>query len=281
MYFIVGANGQLGRELANLLTEREIPFIAATSSELDITDFTEVSRVLKDAKPSAIFDAAAYTKVDLAEDEGKQQNWLVNAEGTKNLAVVADELQIPVVYVSTDYVFSGTKNEGYTEEDLTSPINEYGRSKLEGEQFILQSKANYVVRTSWVYGQFGNNFVKTMKKLAQTKDTLSVVNDQFGRPTWTKTLAEFMIYLLTNDVATGIYNLSNSGEKTTWYGFASEILKNEQVKLVPVNSEEFKTKAARPHNSLFDLGKAESTGYEILDWKVALSEYMKLTEIEQ
>jgi len=218
---IVGAKGQLGQELQRLLKELDWSFDALDVTALDITDKASVSAKVAELKPEVILDAAAYTAVDKAEDESKELNWKVNVDGTKNLAEVAAESDTKLIYISTDYVFDGTKQTEYLEDDPKNPKNEYGRAKWAGEQAVVSSSAKaYIVRTSWVFGEFGHNFVFTMQNLAKTHDKLTVVNDQLGRPTWTRTLAEFMVHLLNVEAPYGTYQLSNDGQ-ATWYEFAN------------------------------------------------------------
>ncbi|NBA11177.1 dTDP-4-dehydrorhamnose reductase [Weissella confusa] len=274
-YLVAGANGQLGQELVKLLNERQATFVAFDSHNMDITDRNRVLEVFEAEKPDVILDAAAYTAVDAAEDEGKDLNWAVNSDGSKNLADAAKQIDAKLVFVSTDYVFGGTKEGAYLETDPVGPKNEYGKAKLAGEQAIQASGVQYyIVRTSWVFGEFGNNFVYTMQKLGKKLDKLTVVNDQKGRPTWTRTLAEFMMHLVAVDAEQGIYNLSNDSE-ATWYEFAKEILRDEDVDVEPVTSDVFPTKAYRPANSVLDLSKAKSTGFEILPWQEALHFFEK------
>lgn len=272
---VTGAKGQLGRELTNLLKQQNIDFIAYDSQEMDITDFDKTLSIIKDIKPSVVYHCAAYTAVDLAEDEGKEMNYLVNVDGTKNVAQACKEVGATLVYISTDYVFDGkTRETPYMETDKTSPINEYGKAKLLGEQAVQEILNNYyIIRTSWVFGEHGNNFVYTMKKLAKTHDKLTVVNDQVGRPTWTKSLAEFMTYLVQYNCEYGTYHFSND-DTCTWYEFAQEILQDDNVIISPVTSDQFITKATRPEYSIMDLEKAKSTGYEIISWRKALKEML-------
>lgn len=269
-YLITGASGQLGRELVKLLNERQETFVAFDSQGMDITNRHRVLEVFKKEQPDVILDAAAYTAVDAAEDEGKDLNWAVNVEGSKNLADAAKIIGAKLVFVSTDYVFDGNKKGAYLETDPVGPKNEYGKAKLAGEKAIETSGAHYyIVRTSWVFGEFGNNFVHTMQKLGKKLDKLNVVNDQTGRPTWTRTLAEFMMHLIEINAEQGIYNLSNDNE-ATWYEFAKEILRDEQVVIEPVTSDSFPTKAYRPRNSVLDLTKAKETGFKLITWQEAL-----------
>jgi len=166
-YLITGAHGQLGQELQKILKERNLTFVAFDSNELDITDRLAVMSVFETEKPDVVLHAAAYTKVDLAEDEGRSLNWKVNVEGTKNIADAAKQYNAKLVAVSTDYVFDGMNNDEYQETDSVNPKNAYGRAKLAGELAVIESGASsYIVRTSWVFGEFGPNFVYTMKRLA-------------------------------------------------------------------------------------------------------------------
>lgn len=272
---IVGASGQLGQELQKLLNEVKWDYVPLTVEDLDITDRDKIDEKIKEIQPTVILDAAAYTAVDKAEDEGKELNWIVNVDGTKNLADAAKAHDIELVYISTDYVFDGTKEGYYFEDDPANPKNEYGRAKWAGEQAVRESGAKYyIVRTSWVFGEFGHNFVFTMQNLAKTHDTLTVVNDQIGRPTWTRTLAEFMIHLLNVKAPFGTYQLSNDNE-ATWYDFACEILKDTDVTVKPVTSDEFPQKAYRPRHSIMSLDKAKGTGFVIPTWQEALSRFIK------
>lgn len=277
-YLITGANGQLGQELQKLLRERELDFVVFDSNQLNITDREAVFAAFKQVQPDVVLHAAAYTKVDLAEDEGHELNWQVNVNGTKNIADAAELHDAKLVAVSTDYVFDGTNGEDYLETDPVNPKNAYGRAKLAGELAVTESHANaYIVRTSWVFGEFGNNFVYTMQRLAATHPKLTVVNDQLGRPTWTRTLAEFMLHLVNVEAAYGTYHLSNGGT-ATWFDFAREILKDTKVEVAPVTSAEFPQKAYRPKHSVMSLDKAKATGFEILNWREALGMFLKDSE---
>ena len=271
---ITGVNGQLGKELRRLLNEQGIAFDALTEKELDITDLIAVKTKVAELQPEVLYDCAAYTAVDKAEDEGKALNWLVNVEGTKNLAQVAAEQGVKLVYVSTDYIFDGTNKGEYLEDDPANPKNEYGRAKWAGEEAVRHSGADYyIVRTSWVFGEFGHNFVFTIQNLAKAHDKLTVVNDQFGRPTWTRTLAEFMVYLVRTHATLGTYQLSNDNT-ATWYDFAKEILKNTDVEVIPIASDQFPQKAYRPRHSVLNLNKAKATGFLIPDWKSTLEKFL-------
>ena len=273
---VIGANGQLGTELRNLFDENSIKYTATDAKELDITDRSSVMNYFEENTPRYVFHCAAFTAVDAAEEEpGKAINQKVNVEGTKNVAEATEKIGATLIYISTDYVFDGNNNEMYTENDQPNPKNEYGRAKYEGEKIVAETMSKYyTIRTSWVFGQYGKNFVFTMLNLAKTHDKLTVVNDQVGRPTWTRTLAEFMLYAVQNIPAYGLYQLSNDGE-CSWYEFASEILKDTEVEVLPVTSEEYPQKAYRPKHSVMDLSKTKSTGFKIIDWKEALSKFLE------
>ena len=183
-YLVTGAKGQLGTELSKMLERKGADFVGFGSKEMDITDYDAVEAKINEVQPDVIFHCAAYTAVDPAEGEGKEANWKVNVDGTRNVAKAAKKAGAILVYISTDYVFDGKKESEYQVDDQTNPQTEYGRAKLAGEEVIREIMDNYyIIRTSWVFGQYGKNFVFTMLRLAETHDTLTVVNDQVGRPT--------------------------------------------------------------------------------------------------
>ncbi|ALS03189.1 NAD(P)-dependent oxidoreductase [Enterococcus silesiacus] len=275
MILLTGGNGQLGSELRHLLDEQGAEYVSTDSKELDITDAEKTMAYITKLNPDVIYHCAAYTAVDKAEDEGKELDEKINVDGTRNVAVAAKAVDATLVYISTDYVFDGTKkNEMYKTDDQTNPQNEYGRTKLLGEQIVQEvMEKYYIIRTSWVFGQYGHNFVFTMQKLAETRDQLTVVDDQFGRPTWTRTLAEFMVFVIKEKVPYGIYHLSNDNS-CNWYEFAKEILKNTEVEVLPVDSSKFPQKATRPKYSVMDLSKTKELGFEIPTWEKALEEML-------
>ena len=272
MILITGGNGQLGTELRHLLDEKAIKYVSTDAHDMDITDAEATMAYITKLKPTIVYHCAAYTAVDKAEDEGKSADELINVVGTENVAKAAESVGATLIYISTDYVFDGTKKDGeYQVNDTTNPQNEYGRTKLLGEQAVQSIMSNYyIIRTSWVFGKYGHNFVFTMQKLAETHDTLTVVNDQFGSPTWTRTLAEFMYFVIDEKVPYGIYHLSNDNS-CNWYEFAKEILKDTDVKVTPVDSTQFPQKAKRPKYSIMDLNKTKSTGFNIPTWQEALA----------
>ena len=275
MYLITGANGQLGTELCYLLDDMELKYEATTLDNLDITDQQQVFETLRRVQPSHIIHCAAYTAVDKAEDEGRDLNYKVNVDGTRYLAAAAKELGIPLVYISTDYVFDGNFTDGeYLVDSDTNPMNEYGKAKLQGEEVVLDLLSDYyIIRTSWVFWKYGHNFVYTMRRLAKERTQLTIVNDQYGRPTWTRTLAEFVVFLHQNQSPYGIYHLSND-EACTWYEFAREILKDTDVEVLPVTSAEFPQKAYRPKHSVMSLEKAKRLGFTIPTWRDALQQFL-------
>ncbi|QUS99760.1 dTDP-4-dehydrorhamnose reductase [Lacticaseibacillus paracasei] len=275
---ITGAQGQLGTELRHLLDSRDIAYRGTDAHDLDITDEQAVDQYFKDYQPDLIYHCAAYTAVDKAEDEGKALNQKVNVDGTRILAKAASAIDATLVYISTDYVFDGDKKDIYTVDDQPAPRNEYGRAKYEGEQQVQKYlKKYYIIRTSGVFGEYGHNFVYTMLDLAKTHKELTVVDDQYGRPSWTKNLAEFMTFAVDQKLAYGIYHLSNDNS-CNWYEFASAILANKDVTVKHVSSAEYPQKAWRPRHSILDLSKTKATGFKIETWQDALKEFLQVIE---
>lgn len=271
MILLTGGNGQLGTELRHLLDEKGVKYVSTDAKEMDITDAQATMDYITNLKPTVIYHCAAYTAVDKAEDEGKELDEKINVDGTRNVALAAKEVGATLVYISTDYVFDGKLKDGeYSVDAPINPLNEYGRTKALGEKAIQEIMDDYyIIRTSWVFGKYGHNFVFTMQKLAETRDELTIVNDQFGRPTWTRTLAEFMYFVIDQKAPFGIYHLSNDNA-CSWYEFAKEILKDTDVKVLPVTSEQFPQKATRPQYSVMDLSKAKALGFHIPTWQEAL-----------
>ena len=271
MILITGSNGQLGTELCKLLDAKQIPYTATDATEMDITNKEVVHKTFQRVKPTIVFHCAAYTAVDKAEDEGKELNERINVLGTKN---IAEAVGTRLVHISTDYVFDGTNEGEYTIDAETNPKNEYGRTKLEAEKLVQSIMTNYyIIRTSWVFGEYGHNFVYTMRRLAETHPNLTVVSDQIGRPTWTRTLAEFMVHVVETKPETGLYHLSNDNS-CSWYEFAIEILKDFDVEVKPVSSEEYPQKAYRPKHSVMDLSRAKATEFVIPTWQEALKSFI-------
>lgn len=267
---VTGANGMLGHDLCPTLEDAGFETIETDVDTLDITDLEQVKKVLNDKKPDAVVHCAAYTNVNKAEED-KDTAMKVNADGTENLAKVCAELDIPIVYISTDYVFDGEKKEPYLPYDKPNPINVYGLTKLKGEEAIQKHcKKFYIARTSWLYGLHGKNFVETMLSLAD-KPELKVVDDQIGCPTWTQELSDGITTLLSEEAPYGIYHICGTG-KTSWYGFAKEIFELAELKvnLKPCTSEEFPSPCKRPAHSVMYNDNICRT------WKAALKDYMKL-----
>ncbi|GEL15455.1 dTDP-4-dehydrorhamnose reductase [Pediococcus cellicola] len=276
---ITGANGQLGTELRHLLDEKGITYAATDTKELDITNQQMVNDYFAKNKPELVFHCAAYTAVDAAEEEpGKSIDEKVNVLGTQNLATAAECVGATLVYISTDYVFDGQNTGMYQEMDPQNPQNEYGRTKSLGEKAVRDTMSKYyIIRTSWVFGKYGKNFVYTMLNLAKTHDVITVVDDQVGRPTWTRTLAEFMVYAVEHQVAYGTYNLSNDNQ-ANWFQFATEILRDTKTEVKPVSSTEYPQKAHRPEHSVMSLEKTKATGFKIPTWQEALKQMMAIID---
>ena len=273
---VTGAKGQLGRDLVSLLSQNNFEVYGYGRDELDITNFENVDQVFNEVKPDIVIHAAAHTKVDLAESE-PDQAYLINAIGTRNIAVYAEKVQAKLVYVSTDYVFDGSATEPIDEFTPTSPLGVYGKSKLAGEQFVRDLHTKFfIVRTSWVYGEHGNNFVKTMLKLAKSNQQLKVVHDQVGSPTYTVDLAKVIIQLIQTEKY-GTYHVSNSGQ-CSWYEFTKAIFEEAgiEVEVNPCTTEEFPRPAPCPAYSVFDHMSLRLNGFqEVRHWKEALHEFIE------
>lgn len=273
--FVTGASGQLGREVLRVLAFRGIEGLGVSSRELDITDEAAVQTVLRDFAPDAVIHCAAYTQVDRAEEE-RELCRLVNAEGTRYIARVCRELGAKLVYVSTDYVFPGTGERAWQPDDTTAPLNEYGRSKLMGEQAVRENcEKHFIVRTSWVIGD-GKNFVKTMLRLAESRTELRIVADQFGAPTFTADLAPLLCSMIETEKY-GTYHASNSG-CCTWAELAAETfrLAGKTVHIIPVSTEEYGAPASRPHNSRLDMSITEAAfGCIMPPWQTSLERYLR------
>ncbi|MGG1163726.1 dTDP-4-dehydrorhamnose reductase [Bacillus mycoides] len=273
---VTGAKGQLGQDVLCLLENQPWEVYGFGREELDITNEEQVREKVLSIKPDIIIHTAAYTQVDQAESD-EETAFKVNAEGTKYLAQAAEAVGAKFCYVSTDYVFDGTTNKPYKADDQTNPQTVYGRSKLVGEQYTQEyCSKSYIVRTSWVFGLYGNNFVKTMLRLAEEKKELGVVHDQVGSPTYTTDLASFIINLVQTDKY-GVYHGSNSGV-CSWYEFAKEIFEQSNIEIVvnPLTTEDFPRPAARPKYSVLDKGMIEESGFEpFQDWKKALKDFLK------
>ena len=272
---ITGAYGMLGSDLREVLKNQEL--IVTGSKDLDITNEEQVIEFICEKSPELVINAAAYTAVDDCETN-YDDAYAVNALGPKNLAIACNKLDIPLVHISTDYVFDGSKRTPLIETDKLGPQSAYGKTKLAGEEFIQENTDKYfILRTAWLYGLHGNNFVKTMLELAQNHDEITVVDDQVGSPTYSFDLAVAITNLLFSDKY-GIYHVTNEGE-CSWYEFAKLIfeLSNVDVKVVPVTTEEFPRPAPRPHYSVLNNKKWNSAGFvPMRTYQEALSEYLSL-----
>lgn len=273
--WIVGSEGQLGRALNQLIDPSAITILNTDYQDVDITDSSEVMNYAKQNQPDVIINCAAFTAVDLCEKE-VDKAYKINALGARNLAVAAQDIDAKIVHVSTDYVFSGDKYQPYTEFDQVLPQSVYGKTKLAGENFVKEfSSKHFIVRTAWLYGD-GNNFVRTMLRLAKNSDTVRVVKDQIGTPTSAKELARMIIYLM-DTTQYGLYHGTCEGV-CTWYDFAVEIFRQAQitVDLVAITTSEYPTPAKRPAYSVLDNYMLRlSDIYKMADWELALEEYMK------
>lgn len=273
---VTGASGQLGYDVVRELTKRGHEAVGVSSKEMDITDQAQVKKMITEANVDVVMHGAAYTAVDAAEDNEAQCR-LVNANGTENIAVVCKKLDIPMVYISTDYVFDGQGTRPWEPEDERHPLNVYGQTKYEGELAVQKYLEKYfIVRIAWVFGINGNNFIKTMLKLSKTHDTLTVINDQIGSPTYTYDLARLLVDMMETDKY-GIYHATNEG-LCSWYEFAVEIFRQAGISMnvIPVTSAEYKAaKAKRPFNSRMNKDKLEENGFERLpQWQDALARYL-------
>ncbi len=296
--FVTGVAGQLGHDVMNELAKRGYEGVgtdlapeysgiqdgsAVTTMpyvSMDITDAEAVRKVLTEVCPDAVIHCAAWTAVDLAEDEDKQEKvHAINVDGTRNIALICKELDCKMLYLSTDYVFDGQGTEPWQPDCKDyKPLNVYGQTKLDGELAVSSILSKYfIVRIAWVFGLNGNNFIKTMLKLSQTHDSLRVVSDQIGTPTYTLDLARLLVDMIVTD-RYGYYHATNEGGYISWYDFACEIFRQAgaKVNVSPVTTEEYGlSKAARPFNSRLDKTKLTKNGFQPLpEWKDALRRYL-------
>lgn len=309
--FVTGVAGQLGHDVMNELAERGYegigsdiapeysgvqdgtPVTAMPYVQMDITDAQAAEEKITAAAPDVVVHCAAWTAVDLAEDEDKVEKVrAINADGTKNIAAVCKKLNCKMVYISTDYVFDGQGTEAWKPDCKDyKPLNVYGQTKLEGELAVAENLTKYfIVRIAWVFGKNGKNFIKTMLNIGKTHDEIRVVNDQIGTPTYTFDLARLLVDMIETEKY-GYYHATNEGGYISWYDFTVEIFRQaaelghqeyakERLRVVPVTTEEYGiSKAARPFNSRLDRGKIAENGFEPLpSWQDALGRYLR--EIE-
>lgn len=283
---VTGSSGQLGQSLQFIAPNYpQINFVFCDSKKLDITNLENCNQVFDQYKPNFCINAAAYTAVDKAESE-PEKAFAINVTGAKNLAEVSKKFDTILLHISTDFVFDGNRDVTssavelpYTEIDIPNPTGVYGQTKLDGEKEIQKIwNKHFIIRTSWVYSQFGNNFMKTMLRLASERDTISVVNDQIGTPTNAVDLAEVLVKIILTDYRQpttdnfGIYNFSNEGQ-CSWYDFAKKIfeINNISINLLPIPTTSFPTPAKRPSFSVLDKSKIKTFfGIEIKNWKESL-----------
>ncbi|MDM1138485.1 dTDP-4-dehydrorhamnose reductase [Empedobacter sp. R132-2] len=276
---VTGANGQLGQSiLEQSKNYKEIECFFVTRNELDITNEELINHYFEDKSFDFVVNCAAYTAVDKAEDD-QENAYLVNAKATEFLAKITNQKGIPFIHVSTDYVFDGTEAQPRLETDQTNPIGVYGQTKLDGENLALENNPKTIIlRTAWVYSRFGNNFVKTMLRLFNDKDSISVVADQIGSPTNAIDLADAILTIISKDDLTyGIFNYSNEGE-CSWFGFAQKIkeFSNSTIEINPVPTSAYPTKAKRPAYSLLDKSKIKEVyQFNIPTWEDSLKEELK------
>jgi len=279
---VTGANGQLGQAIQFIAKNYlNVNFVFCNATDLDISNKENCQGVFHKIKPDFCINTAAYTAVDKAESEPEKAE-LINVIGAKNLAETCKEFDATLIHISTDFVFDGSNDKPYSETDIPNPKGVYGQTKLDGEKAIQEVFSNYyIIRTSWVYSQFGNNFMKTMLRLASERDSLSVVSDQIGTPTNALDLAECLLTIIiqhpTPNAQYGIYNFSNEGQ-CSWFDFAKKIveLNNISIHLQSIPTTSFPTPAARPKYSVLDKSKIKSTfGITIKNWEESLKKGSK------
>lgn len=277
---LTGKSGQVGWELASIL-QGVADVIAPSRNDMDLSNLTQVRGFIRDVKPDLIINPGAYTAVDKAEKENALA-MTINAHAPEVMAYEARKLGASIIHYSTDYVFDGSKTEAYVEDDATSPCNVYGETKLAGEKAVQASGAHHlIIRTSWVYGLRGTNFLMTMLRLAQERDELRIVADQHGAPTWSRTIASATARMLPSflnvergDIS-GIYHLTSQGQ-TTWYGFSEEIFRktilDKKISVIPITSGEYPVPALRPKNSVISSNKFIARFGTLPNWREALEQ---------
>lgn len=272
---VTGSTGQLGSDVVKELLKRGYSTLSPNRSEFNLCSEDSIRNYILNSNCEAIVHCAAYTQVDKAEDE-KDLCIKINATATKHIVKCAKILDIPMIYISTDYVFDGTKDGKYTENDETNPINIYGESKLAGEKYVQEILDKYyIVRTSWVFNINGKNFIETMLRLSKANNQLSIVNDQIGSPTYTKDLSRLLVDMLETSKY-GLYHATNEGY-CSWYEFADTIFKlaNINIDIKAINSNEYVSRAKRPLNSKLSKDKLIEYGFKPLPhWEDALKDYL-------
>ena len=293
---VTGVNGQLGHDVVNELKRRGHNAIGVDIEEMDITDDTCVWKVIHETAPEGVIHCAAWTAVDAAEDEENREKVMaINAGGTRSIALACKDLDIPMMYLSTDYVFDGQGNTPWEPDQKNyAPLNVYGESKLAGEQAVAELLSRFfIVRIAWVFGVNGNNFIKTMLKVGASHDTLTVVNDQIGTPTYTYDLARLLVDMMETKEY-GYYHATNEGGYISWYEFSCEIFRqaaalghtcydSKHLTVKPVTTEEYGiSKAVRPFNSRLDKNKLTEHGFTPLPtWQDALQRYIQKIDFDK
>ena len=273
---VTGANGQLGNSIKRISPNfKDLKFVFTDVADLDITSSEEVNTFFESNALDYCINCAAYTAVDKAEEE-VDKAFLINATAVKNLAEACQTTGAVLIHISTDFVFDGTKRTPYTEEDTPNPLSVYGKSKLKGEEYVQEiCDRHFIVRTSWLYSEYGNNFVKTMLRLAETRKQISVVNDQIGSPTYAGDLAEFILKVISSEsTAYGLYHYSNSGA-ISWYDFAVEIFRQfgKEIDVQPIKTKDYPTAAKRPKFSVLKTEKGNTdAAIQTKSWDVRLKE---------
>ncbi|NBK97638.1 MAG: dTDP-4-dehydrorhamnose reductase [Erysipelotrichia bacterium] len=275
MILVTGSSGQLGYDVCKTLKRRKIEYIGTTRKELDFTDYNMVKELVEKIKPSSIIHCGAYTAVDKAEDE-ENKCYEVNVKGTENIARACKENNVKLIYISTDYIFSGNGNIAYEVDDETAPLGIYGESKLQGENKVKELLDKYfIVRISWVFGINGNNFVKTMLKLGKERMEINVVSDQIGSPTYTVDVANLLCDMIATEKY-GTYHATNEGF-CSWAEFAEEIfrLAGYDTKVNYITTDKYPTRAKRPKNSRLSKIKVADNFYRLPTWEIALDKFIK------
>jgi len=291
MIWLIGNKGMLGQEVEKLLKRKKLTYLVS-DKEVDIADYPTLQEFTKNIELAWIINCSGYTEVDKAEKE-IEKAFLINRDGVRNISKIATEKQAKLIHLSTDYVFNGEKNThlSYTEDDKTEPINLYGESKLAGEKEIKETlKKYFIIRTAWLYGRGGKNFVSTMLKLFKEKEEIKVVSDQWGSPTYTVDLAEVILKIIHNDSDKfGIYHFTNEGV-TNWYEFAREIYRkskklgiidsNKEVEIRSIETKEYPTPAQRPKCSLLSKEKIKmELNLDIRNWEDALTDFLSFLSL--
>ena len=278
--WVIGKNGMLAKDILKVFDKNNISYLS-TGREIDITNINDLNNFIKNKNIDIVINCAAYTKVDLAEDEPEICD-KINALGVKNISEICENKNLKLIHFSSDYVFDGNANKPYKESDATNPINVYGKSKLEGEKYALSLNSSLVIRISWLYGINGNNFVYTMLNFMKNKDSIKVVNDQYGSPTNTLDVANLILYII-KDFRFGLYHYTNEGN-ISWFDFANSIydlakknnILNKECIIKPCKSEEYKTKAKRPKFSVLSKEKIKNDcKINLIDYRESLNLFLK------